>query len=1094
MAICTLHSAGARIRILIPAAHLLIAVFLLSCLSRAVQADDRVDYLTQIKPLLQEKCYSCHGVLKQEGNLRLETLPLMQQGGDSGPALVASDADASLILERMAADEDSRMPPAEEGAALKPDQIELFRRWIRQGAPAPKEEPPPAPNEHWAFVPIRRPALPDVDGAAGSHPIDRFLNAAQQQAGLQPVPRAERSVLLRRLYLDLIGLPPSFQQLQEQRPLEQIIEELLASPHYGERWGRHWMDILRYSDWYGLGAQLRYSQKHMWRWRDWLVKSFNDDKGYDRMIQEMIAGDEIDPTNPDVVAGTGFLARNYYLFNRTTWLDSTVEHTGKAFLGLTLNCAKCHDHKYDPITHVDYYQFRAIFEPHQVRLDPVPGTLNFEADGLPRVFDDDPDAETFLHRRGNPADPDPDIEIQPAVPALLASFQPKIEPVELPPAAYAPVLRDHVQRDLLQQADQKIEQATAALRKAQQTLARYESPEKKAAAAGSDPDFSFQDDFDQPNPSTWQIKGSGWKYKGGRLHQTTPTRERQFARLTKPLPRDFDLTCQYVHTGGTTYKSVTFRFDESEDGQHANFVYTSAHEPGPKVQVAYTRDGDSVYPPQGRAGKPIRVGEPMKLRFAVRDRLVNVWLNDQFTLAYLLPDARRTGLFSMAGFDATVAFDSIHIIRLPEDTPLQLPSGSKSTAPADPKLSVQIAEAALSAAQKRRSAVEAILKAETARHSQPASTARDQLEQQAALLEAEAMLAESAHEALLAGTDEKQQAAASAKQKSAQQKLAAAKKGEGRYTPVRASRKALETPAHKESDYPPVYSSVSTGRRTALAEWITSEKNPLTARVAVNHVWTRHFGEPLVESVFDFGLRAKEPLHAELLDYLAAEFMESGWSFKHLHRLIVTSDAWQRQTSTRNADAQTLTSDPDNRYYWRMNTRRMESQIVRDSLLHLSGSLDPTLGGPSVDADKPSTRRSIYFKHSRDDQNQFLTMFDDADLLQCYRRSESIVPQQALALANSRISMQMAEQIASRVTSMIQAGPPTEARRNFIQTAFFTLLARQPTSEEQTACEDFCEELQSALTGDVSEADLTDRVRTRLVHSLLNHNDFISIR
>ena len=195
------------------------------------------------------------------------------------------------------------------------------------------------------------------------------------------------------------------------------------------------MDVWRYSDWYGLGKQLRNSQKHLWHWRDWIIKSLNDDKGYDRMIVEMLAGDEAAPDNVESITGTGFLARNYYLFNRTTWLDSTIEHTSKAFLGLTVNCAKCHDHKYDPITQLDYYRLRAIFEPHQVRLDPVPGESDFEKGGLPRVFDDDIHASTYLHVRGDPKSPDKSNPIAPGVPSMLSSFEHQIKSISLPRTA-----------------------------------------------------------------------------------------------------------------------------------------------------------------------------------------------------------------------------------------------------------------------------------------------------------------------------------------------------------------------------------------------------------------------------------------------------------------------------------------------------------------------------------------------------------------------------------------------------------------------------------------------------------------------------------
>ena len=342
---------------------LFLACGMLVTIFRPASAADRVDYLKQIKPIFAEKCFSCHGVLKQESELRLETQSLMLKGGVSGPAIVPQHAEESLIVERISADEDERMPPAGEGTSLKPDEIALIKRWINQGAIAPEEKIPVAPQKHWAFQRIEKPKT--------ANSIDEFLRVKRAEHSLKAQPRAERPILLRRLYLDLIGLPPTREQLRDSRPWEEIVDELLASPHHGERWGRHWMDVWRYSDWYGLGAQLRYSQKHLWHWRDWIVESLNADKGYDRMILEMLAGDELAPNDPDVIRATGFLARNYYLFNRTTWLDSTIEHTSKAFLGLTLNCAKCHDHKYDPITQKDYYRFRAIFEPHQVRLDPA---------------------------------------------------------------------------------------------------------------------------------------------------------------------------------------------------------------------------------------------------------------------------------------------------------------------------------------------------------------------------------------------------------------------------------------------------------------------------------------------------------------------------------------------------------------------------------------------------------------------------------------------------------------------------------------------------------------------------------------------------
>jgi hypothetical protein len=376
---------------------------------------------------------------------------------------------------------------------------------------------------------------------------------------------------------------------------------------------------------------------------------------------------------------------------------------------------------------------------------------------------------------------------------------------------------------------------------------------------------------------------------------------------------------------------------------------------------------------------------------------------------------------------------------------------------------------------------------------QLAADALEPLCRQAARSEALAAKRAAERDQLLAGEDANKRKAADAALAKAATRLQAIAAGEPvEYQSVKVTRKALETPAHTADDYPATYPAASTGRRLALARWLTAAENPLTARVAVNHVWLRHFGEPLVESVFDFGRRADKPRHADLLDYLAAEFIESGWSFKHLHRLMVTSQVYRLQSSKAGADPATLAQDPTNQFYWRMNSRRMESQLVRDSLLHLADALDLQLGGPSVPADGTSRRRSLYFLHSRDDQNLFLTMFDDADLLQCYRRSESIVPQQALALSNSELALEMAEKIARQIEQETEADEPMPA---FIERAFLTMLARAPDPEEVEACQQFVADLSEAFAARGIAADARPaRVRTRLTAALLNHNDFITIR
>ena len=1028
----------------------------------------------QVKELLAAKCYSCHGALKQKAKLRLDTRDLMLKG----EVIIPGKAAESLLIEKILEEGEERMPPPEDGASLKPDEIALLRHWIDAGAKAPAGEPvPQGPGEHWAFQIPRHTALP----ADAGNPIDALLEKSRATLGLKAQPLAERTILIRRLYLDLIGLPPTREQLEDTRPWESIVDELLASPQHGERWARHWMDVWRYSDWYGLGKQLRNSQKHIWRWRDWIVESLNADKGYDRMIEEMLAADELAPDDPDALRATGFLARNYYLFNRTTWLDATIEHTAKAFVGLTMNCAKCHDHKYDPITQEDYYRFRAIFEPHQVRLDPVPGETDFEKDGLSRVFDDHLDAPTHLHLRGNHKDPDKAHLMEPGTPAILASFEPSIKPVKLPPYAYAPASRDYVAKDRLVSVRAEVEKAKKELADARKKAAAAPKedpqPKKEKKPAPAQSDFAVQDDFAKHNPELWEMVGKGWEFKDGAVHQTTATRDAERLILRPDVPRDFEMTCRYQHTGGATYRSVTFRYDVSPDRKYVNYVYTSAHAPGPKLHVAYTRGGRNTYPNEGRIAQPIEIGKPYVLRLAVRNRLVNVWLNDKFQVAYLLPDRKPGGKFELSGFDATVAFDDFTIRALPPQ--LELTEAKNEVPELKPVNSLETAEAKLVSTKAKLLSQQAIFAAEKVRDNE---SSYQQASQRAVLLEAEATKAAGEYELRAFSADAGKVKAAQAKIAKAGKKLAEAKEGKSIYAPPRVTMKALETPAHKEGQYPAIYPETSTGRRLALAHWMTSPKNPLTARVIVNHVWLRHFGEPLVETVDDFGLRTKPPTQQPLLDHLAADFMQNGWSFRRLHRLIVTSEAYQLHSTNAGVDAKTLATDPSNQFYWRMNARRMEAQVVRDSLLHLAGVLDLTRGGPSLKPGDSVRRRSLYFKHSRDQQDKFLKTFNDADHLQCYRRSESIAPQQALALSNSKLAIQMAGKIAERLES-----------EDFVGIVFELLLGRKPDDAERRECETALADLETAATK-AKKANPAQRARRGLVHALLNHNDFVSIR
>src|SRR5262249_5348711 len=317
------------------------------------------------------------------------------------------------------------------------------------------------------FDRAERPPLPALkDPTEVRNPIDLFLAAEMEKHGLKPRPEAPKEVLLRRVTIDLTGLPPTPQELRafladdSADAYERVVDRLLSSPRYGERWGRHWMDVWRYSDWAGFGEQVRDSLPHVWRWRDWIVESLNAGKGYDCMVCEMLAADEIAPTDPDALRATGFLVRNYKLLSREKWLQDAVDHTAQAFLGVTLGCARCHDHQYDPITTKEYYQVRAIFQPHNVRTDRLPG-VDPAKSGLPRAYDADLNAQTFVLLRGDDRTPDK-TPLSPGVPeALGGTFE--VKPVSLPRDAYDPDRRAFVIEETLAAARAEAERTKAAL-------------------------------------------------------------------------------------------------------------------------------------------------------------------------------------------------------------------------------------------------------------------------------------------------------------------------------------------------------------------------------------------------------------------------------------------------------------------------------------------------------------------------------------------------------------------------------------------------------------------------------------------------------
>tara|TARA_R110002111_G_scaffold144910_2_gene211252 strand:- start:96629 stop:99232 length:2604 start_codon:yes stop_codon:yes gene_type:complete len=723
------------------------------------------------------------------------------------------------------------------------------------------------------FQSVKRPEEPLVkDATWARNPIDLFILAGHEKTGLKRAGEAEPTIQLRRVYLDLIGLNPTPQEIREfledsktnPRAYEEVVDRLLNHPAYGERWGRHWMDVWRYSDWAGYKEALRESQRHIWHWRDWIIESLNADKSYDQMLVEMLAADELKPDDWDTLRATGFLARNYHSV-RNQWMDDVVKHTSQAFLGITVGCAKCHDHMYDPIKQTEYFQMRAVFETYHVRTDRVAGVLDISKNGIPRAYDNSLTANTWFFEKGDERRPLKDKSIPPGVPKFLGGTY-EVQPVSLPLVASQPAQRDFVKQDFIAQMRGVMEQA--------------QQPEQRLAA------------------------------------------ESALAVL------------------------------------EAQFAIEEMEAAGEKKSDAWQ---------------------------ASAKNLVNL--------------QRQANL---------------------QEAQWKLKS----------------------AIEKQEQAKETLAKAETNKKTAAITKAKQQLK-----------------------TADQEHKAAQTSLKKAEAAIQAEVTTE--YTPRKQ----------------PTYPQESSGRRLAFARWLTDDHNPLTARVAMNHIWLRHFGQPIVPTVNEFGGNGREPTHPALLDWLSAELVQRNWSMKDMHRLIVTS-ATYRMAGT--GPKENIQIDPDNLYLWKKSARRMEGEIVRDNLLFISGRLDPQVGGADIDNEQAqdSRRKSIYLRHAHEKLVEFVQIFDGPSVTECYMRETSVQPHQALALANSKISFLASEALAANIEQKTTGDVSA-----FIEEAFLHVLSRLPNEAEQKLCREFLYDGAEGEKGTPAQGQYQ-----RLITVLFNHNDFVTIR
>ncbi len=1126
-----------------------------------------------VKALLRERCFACHGSLKQEAGLRLDTVAAMHTGGSSGPAITPGNATDSHLLQRTSSpDASTRMPP--EGRPLEPAQLQLLASWINAGAkPTDHDTPEADPLAHWAFQPPTQTPLPDFATAAhknaphpGSAAIDSFITARLVAAGVTPLPAADKQTLLRRASLDLIGLPPTPAELSaflndpDPKAFSRAVDRLLADPRYGERWARHWMDVWRYADWYGRRhvPDVWNSAPQIWRWRDWIVNSLNADHGYDRLLHEMLAADEIRPGDDQAAAATGYLIRNWYALNPNDWMRSIVEHTGKAFLGLTFNCAHCHDHKYDPIAQTDYFRLRAFFEPIYIRQDQLPrqpdpgpfqdydyGKLRtIQRLGMVRVFDKHPAAPTWFYTGGDERNRQTERgPLAPGLPAFLnrsGRFTPQT--ISLPLAAFYPALRPEMiasRRDELQQAEQSAREHLANTPDAATDPASRSALEVATAAFNTA--AATARDSGVPGAlsglqSLHLTASSGRRVVQHRLPrlpaitQGTTLRFQlhllQNAHVNFQLAKDVikGLTASYIAfdsnriitwAPGSVTDSEAARFDF--DGGQRRFEVQLTFDPAAdrclltihtlpdqtrlvdQLPIALSGWNPATQPHQAISVDARKGSEALLDDLTILAPDGNTLFSCDFEAPAFSAGADAVGIadweasaFSEAGGFSTVSATAANPALMPAWQQLLAAQSAMDLQ----RLPHRTATAKLAAATARIAAWEAHVVAETARLTATNSLDNPpQLTATAAALRLQADRLSAAAELLAAELSLATARALPPENKDRDKQIDAATATLATTRTAAEQARAAEIAATANPVLPPLgpeYPRHSTGRRKALAEWMTDRQNPLTARVAVNYVWLHHFHTPLVSTVTDFGRNGANPTHPELLDWLAVELMESGWSLKHLHRLILNSQTWQRASATSNPQqlAAAGSSDPENRLLWRMNPGRMEAEVVRDSLLYIAGKLDPTSGGQELENTEALTtfRRSLYYAvyPEQGGRSPLGELFDAPDPLDCYRRTSSIVPQQALALTNSDLVHSVSAAVAARVTAAADTTAASSSAAphdpdTFIHHAFLIILSRTPTAPELQVCREFLQQ------------DPPEVAQHSLVRALLNHHDFITV-
>ena len=870
-------------------------------------AVDEIDFDTQIKPLLAAKCFDCHAADTQESHLRLDRRATMLRGGDSGePAIVVRNSESSHLIKLVRGEEAGKLMPPDEANRLSKDEVELLQAWIDQGAvwPGPDgaDDEQTEKTDHWSFQPVRRISPPAIDDDWIANGIDAFILQRQKDHTLTPNPQATRAELIRRMSLDMLGLPPTPEDVQafvadrDPQTVQKLVERMLSSPHYGERWSRYWLDLVRFAE--TNGYETNRERPNAWPYRDYVIRSLNEDKPYDQFLKEQIAGDAIGVPEATayLVAGPYDLVKspdiNLTLMQRQNELDDIINTTGTAFMGLTLGCARCHNHKFDPVRQSDYYSLQAIFAgiQHGDRSMPLSDSQQNEIAQIDQQ---------------------------------LVQLRNELKPFVKDAGPQRPPVNARLNEELFEPVAAKFIRFTI-----DQTNASQPCIDELEIFSGK---------------TNVALSSAGAK-----------------ATASSTLPG------YEIH-----------KLEHLNDGQFGNRRSWISNEAGGWIQIelpevaninriAWARDRD------GQFGD--RVATKYEIEVATAP--------DQWK-----PVASSADRLPFTGAAATQP--EYDFAKFPDE---------------EAKRGRQLLSQLLKR-EERKSQLQASGTVYAGTFQQPGPTYR--------LFRGEPT---AQREQVEPGT-------------------------------VAALGKLQISEASPEQE-----------RRVALAEWITSSDNPLTARVIVNRLWQFHFGKGLVATPSDFGKAGVASTHPELLDWLAMELMDHNWSLKHVHRLILTSATYQQSSQPR-PDA--LQTDADAQWWWRFPPRRLEAEPIRDSILAVTGVLDDRMFGPGFSGFEVELenvrhyfpkkkygpedwRRMIYMTKVRLEKESVFGVFDCPDAATSVpKRSRSTTPLQALNLFNSPFMLQQAQLLADR----LQHDCGDEQHKQ-IARAFWLCYGRGPSTAE----------------------------------------------